>query len=104
MCSPVHGATPITNLMGAASSHSTATGPLPHWQLHDLRRTARSLMCRAGVRDEYAERHTIGGVEGIYNRHDQYEHKREALKALAGLIESILRNDDADKKVRRLRG
>jgi integrase len=83
-----------------------ATGPLPHWQLHDLRRTARSLMCRAGVRDEHAERvlgHTIGGVEGIYNRHDHYEQKREALKALAGLVESIIRHDHADKKVRRLR-
>ena len=26
-----------------------ATGPLPHWTLHDLRRTARSLMSRSGV-------------------------------------------------------
>lgn len=33
-----------------------AIGPLPQWQLHDLRRTARSLMSRAGVRDEHAER------------------------------------------------
>ncbi|HET7448441.1 MAG TPA: site-specific integrase [Methyloceanibacter sp.] len=83
-----------------------AIGPLPQWQLHDLRRTARSLMSRAGVRDEHAERvlgHTIGGVEGIYNRHDHFEQKREALKMLAGLIDNILRGD-ADEKVRRLRG
>src|SRR5262249_47475397 len=80
-----------------------ATGPLPHWTLHNLRRTSRSLMSRAGVRDEHAERvlgHAIGGVRGVYNRHDHYEQKRDALRQLAGLIESILRKDDADKKVR----
>jgi hypothetical protein len=39
------------------------------WTIHDLRRTARSLMSKAGVTSEVAERvlgHTIGGVEGIY--------------------------------------
>jgi hypothetical protein len=36
--------------------------------LHDLRRTARSLMSRAGVRPDIAERalgHAIPGVEGV---------------------------------------
>jgi hypothetical protein len=46
----------------------------------------------------------IDGVEGIYDRHRYTEEKAQALKMLAGLIDSILRNDDADKKVRRLRG
>jgi integrase len=83
-----------------------ATGELPHWQLHDLRRTARSLMSRAGVRDDHAERvlgHAIGGVKGTYDRHKYTEHKREALRMLAGLVDNILR-DDTDQKVRRLRG
>ena len=38
--------------------------PIPHWTIHDLRRTARSLMCRAGVRPDIAERvmgHAIRG-------------------------------------------
>jgi len=42
------------------------------WRLHDLRRTSRSLMSRAGVQSEHAERvlgHAIGCVEEIYNRH-----------------------------------
>jgi len=83
-----------------------ATGPLPHWQLHDLRRTARSLMSRAGVRDDHAERvlgHAIGGVKGVYDRHKYTDQKREALRMLAGLVDNILRGD-TDKKVRRLRG
>jgi integrase len=66
---------------------------LPHWTLHDLRRTARSLMSRAGVQSEHAERvlgHAIGGVEGIYDQHDYRKEKADALKKLAGLIERIL--------------
>ena len=46
---------------------------MPHWILHDLRRTARSLMARAGVADNVAERvlgHAIPGIHGVYNRHD----------------------------------
>src|SRR5262245_42042776 len=52
------------------------------WVLHDLRRTARSLMSRAGVRSEIAERvmgHAIAGVEGVYDRHTYREEKAHAL-------------------------
>ena len=45
---------------------------LPRWTLHDLRRTARSLMSRAGVASDHAERclgHVIGGVRCTYDRH-----------------------------------
>ena len=67
--------------------------PLPKWQIHDLRRTARTLMSRAGVRDNIAERvmgHVIAGVEGVYDRYDYRDEKADALKKLAGLIETIL--------------
>jgi len=66
---------------------------IPHWTIHDLRRTARSLMSRAGVRPDIAERtlgHAIKGVEGVYDRHGYDAEKAEALKKLAGLIELIL--------------
>ena len=72
--------------------------PMPNWTLHDLRRTARSLMTRAGVRDDHAERvlgHVIGGVAGIYNRHEYREEKAHALRALAALIDKIV-NPPAD--------
>ena len=52
----------------------------------------------AGVRPDVAERvlgHAITGVEGIYNRHEYFEEKAHALKALAGLIEKIV-NPPAD--------
>ena len=63
------------------------------WVLHDLRRTARSLMSRAGIRPDISERvlgHVIKGVEGIYDRHAYTEEKAHALNALAGLIDRIV--------------
>jgi integrase len=67
--------------------------PMPHWTLHDLRRTARSLMSRAGVSADIAERvlgHKISGVRGVYDRHEYVAEKRDALQRLSGLIERIL--------------
>src|SRR5262249_8414294 len=49
------------------------------WTLHDLRRTARSLMSRAGVPTDHAERclgHVMPGVRGTYDRHEYQEEKR----------------------------
>ena len=66
---------------------------IPAWRLHDLRRTARSLMSRAGVRPDIAERvlgHAIAGVEGIYDRHTYRDEKADALRKLSALIETIL--------------
>jgi integrase len=63
------------------------------WTIHDLRRTARSLMSRAEVRPEIAERvmgHAIGGVEGIYDRHAYRDQKADALARLASLIDGIV--------------
>jgi integrase len=70
----------------------TLPGMAP-WVIHDLRRTARSLMSRADVRPDIAERvmgHTIGGVEGIYDRHSYDQQKADALERLAALIQKII--------------
>jgi integrase len=67
--------------------------PLPNWTLHDLRRTAKTLMARAGVRPDISERvlgHVIIGVEGTYDRHSYADEKRDALEKLAAMIERIL--------------
>ena len=66
---------------------------MPGWVIHDLRRTARSLMSRAGVGNDIAERvlgHRIAGVQGIYNRHDYEDEKADALRRLAALIDKIV--------------
>ena len=63
------------------------------WTLHDLRRTARSLMSRAGVNSDHAERclgHVIGGVRGTYDRHEYHAEKKQAYEALASQIDRIV--------------
>ncbi len=70
-----------------------AKAKIAPWVIHDLRRTARSLMARAGVRPDIAERvmgHVLPGVEGIYDRHEYRKEKADALKRLAGLIALVL--------------
>src|SRR5262245_31080857 len=69
----------------------------PQWQLHDLRRTSRSLMSRAGVRPDIAERvlgHVQPGVRGIYDRHTYKTERRDALQALAAVIDGIVHPRD----------
>jgi hypothetical protein len=66
---------------------------LPDWRLHDLRRTAKTLMARAGVRPDISERvlgHVIAGIEGVYDRYGYVEEKRAALEALAALLHRIV--------------
>ena len=68
-------ASAITRLAASANSRAAldeASGTAD-WTLHDLRRTARSLMSRAGVRPDVAELalgHVIAGVRGTYDRHE----------------------------------
>jgi integrase len=59
------------------------------WRLHDLRRSSRSLMSRAGVNSDIAERclgHAMNGVRGVYDRHSYIEEMRAAFESLANQI------------------
>jgi len=70
---------------------------MQRWTLHDLRRTGRTLMSRAGIADDHAERamgHVIGGVRGTYDRYEYLEEKRKAFEALAKSIALILNPPD----------
>jgi len=72
--------TPI-DVLGAAG--------VEHFVIHDLRRTCRTLMEMIGVEEKVTERclnHKIAGVKGVYNRHDYYEERKEALQKLAYLV------------------
>lgn len=67
--------------------------PMKQWQFHDLRRTGRSLMSRAKVDSDHAERcmgHVIGGVRETYDRYEYLEEKKAAFAKLEGLLAVIL--------------
>ena len=66
---------------------------LKNWRIHDVRRTARTLMARAGVDPDHAERalgHVIGGVRGTYDRHRFEAEKLGAFEALAAQVQRIV--------------
>jgi integrase len=62
--------------------------------LHDLRRSARTLLSRAGVAADIAEMclgHAFVGVRGVYDRFQYIDEKREAFEALAQMVEGLVR-------------
>jgi integrase len=64
------------------------------WRLHDLRRSARTLLSRTGVSADIAERclgHALGGVRAVYDRFEYRDEKARAFEALAQLVERIVR-------------
>ena len=74
------------------------------WVVHDLRRTARSLISRAGIPTDHGERclgHVIGGVRGVYDRYEYLEEKRRAFEALAAQIDLIIHPRDNVVGIRR---
>jgi integrase len=67
---------------------------MPDFVLHDLRRTARSLLSRAGIRPDIAERclgHTVGStVSQTYDRFNYELETDAAFAALSTLVVTIL--------------
>jgi integrase len=63
------------------------------WTVHDLRRTARSLLSRAGVPVDHAEKclgHVVPGIRATYDRHAYGEEMRRAYEALAAQVLHIV--------------
>jgi len=88
----LNGKTPIGAESKAKARLDKASG-VTGWTLHDLRRTARSLMSRVGVPTDHAERaigHVIPGVRQVYDRHSFKREKQAALEALAKEIAAIV--------------
>jgi integrase len=82
-----------THIANSGKSKAAFDAKLPadmrSWVLHDLRRSARSLMSRAGVPSEHAERvmgHAVDGIVGVYDRYEYMDEKANALERLATLI------------------
>jgi integrase len=83
---PLAAFTPLKAKLDAASGTSG-------WVLHDLRRTGRSLMSRAGVPSDIAELalgHVLPGIRQVYDRHKYLDEKRIAFEKLATLVAGIV--------------
>ncbi|WP_455820541.1 tyrosine-type recombinase/integrase [Pseudomonas cerasi] len=68
-------------------------GNIEYFTIHDLRRTSRSLLASLHVPPHVAERclnHKLKGIEGIYDRHDYFEERRDAIEKLGKKLEKKL--------------
>jgi integrase len=87
------GRTPISGFSTFKLKFDIACG-VKDWRLHDLRRSARSLMSRAAVNSDIAERcmgHALPGVRGVYDRHRYLDEMRAGFEALAAQIDAVLK-------------
>lgn len=74
---------------------------LPHFTVHDFRRTARTHLAALGVEPHVAERclnHKLKGVEGVCNRHDYFEERRRALETWGQLLLKLERQRPLPKQ------
>jgi integrase len=84
--------TPLKQFSGPKRRLDDASGVVG-WTLHDLRRTARSLLSRAGVNSDVAEKclgHSRGDIIERYDQHKYLAEMAHAFEALSGQIERIV--------------
>jgi integrase len=76
----------LKDKISAAAGFST-------WRFHDLRRTMKTRMAKAGVPRLHSEQclgHTIKGIEAVYDAYDYLPEKRHAYQVLAAHIQGIV--------------
>ena len=81
------------NAINAALKVALRDQPIPAFTVHDLRRTASTLLHENGWASDVVEKalnHTIGGVRGVYNRAEYAPQRREMLQFWADFIEQLL--------------
>ena len=80
---------------------------LPPWVNHDLRRTLRTGLSKLRVDRDIREAvlaHTRPGVEGVYDRHDYLDEKRDALERWASYVRNLSSHEVEATNIVRQRG
>lgn len=81
-----------SNALNQALKVSLQGQEIPAFTIHDLRRTASTLLHEQGWPSDVVEKalnHTIGGVRGVYNRAEYAEQRREMLQAWSDYIDRL---------------
>jgi len=89
-------------LSRALQRNWTAMGIKSQFTPHDLRRTLRTRLAELGVSDIVAERvlgHKLQGMLAIYNRHDYFVEKRQALERWENRLREILEMPDENANI-----
>lgn len=81
------------NALNKALIVAMAGQDIPAFTIHDLRRTASTLLHEQGWNSDVVEKalnHTIGGVRGVYNRAQYAEQRRGMLQSWADFVDQLL--------------
>jgi integrase len=69
------------------------TFPIAHFTIHDMRRTASTLLHEADFVSDVVEKalnHTMGGVRGVYNRAEYADQRRDMLQWWGDYVDSLV--------------
>jgi integrase len=83
----------LDEAIAAIAARDGEEAPAP-WTIHDLRRTAATVMGKLGAARFIQKRvlnHADNEVTGIYDRYEYLPEKREALERWAGYLENLVR-------------
>lgn len=81
------------NALNSALKVALQDQEIPAFTIHDLRRTASTLLHEKGWASDVVEKalnHTIGGVRGVYNRAEYAEQRKEMLQFWADYIDRLV--------------
>lgn len=81
------------NAINSAMKVALLGRDIPAFTIHDLRRTASTLLHEGGWPSDVVEKalnHTIGGVRGVYNRAEYAKQRREMLQAWGDYIDDVM--------------
>src|SRR5882757_6545835 len=80
------------NAINSALKVALQDQEIPAFTIHDLRRTASTLLHEKGWASDVVEKalnHTIGGVRGVYNRAEYAEQRKKMLQFWADYIDRL---------------
>ncbi len=83
----------LRRLLAAKDSDGEPMLAVDYFTVHDLRRTARTVLAQEGIDPYVCEKylgHTVGMVERTYNRDPMIEKRREAAKVLARWVDDAV--------------
>jgi integrase len=99
--SPVAAVGPIRGLQSVIRSVQRRSGT-SGWSAHDLRRTVRTGLSAVGVRPDVGEfilGHKVGGIRGVYDRHEPLAEAASALEGWARRLHAIVSGEEPDNAV-----
>lgn len=80
------------NALNKALKVSLQGQEIPAFTIHDLRRTASTLLHENGWASDIVEKalnHTIGGVRGVYNRAEYADQRKQMLQFWADYLDRL---------------